>query len=65
LFALTAATTGRQAEAEHWLDWLDSHRTRLGALPEKVLADSSPAGVAPLAWTSALVVLTVAALDVP
>lgn len=65
LFALTAATTGRQAEAEHWLDWLDSHRTRLGALPEKVLADGSPAGVAPLAWTSALVVLTVAALDVP
>lgn len=30
----------------------------LGALPEKVLSDGSPAAVAPLAWTSSLVTAT-------
>lgn len=63
LFALTAASTGRDVAAAHWLDWLEDHRTRLGALPEKVLADGSPASVAPLVWTSALVVLAVRALE--
>jgi hypothetical protein len=63
LFALTAAHLGRGDVAAHWLDWLDAHRTDAGALPEKVLADGSPASVAPLAWTAALVVLTVAELD--
>ena len=36
----------------------DAHRTSAGALPEKVLADGSPAAVAPLAWTAATVLLT-------
>ncbi|ROS78777.1 glycoside hydrolase family 15 [Cellulomonas sp. PhB143] len=63
LYALAAASTGDQVQAEHWLDWLDAHRTATGALPEKVLADGSPAAVAPLAWTSALVVLALAELD--
>lgn len=62
LFALTAAHTGRRAVANGWLSWLDTHRTRAGALPEKVLADGSPAAVAPLAWTAALVVLTLDAM---
>ncbi len=63
VFALTAAASGDRATAEHWLDWLDAHRTRAGALPEKVLDDGSPASVAPLAWTAATVVLTLALLD--
>jgi glucoamylase len=63
LFALTSAATGDRAGAGHWLDWLDTHRTGLGALPEKVDADGHPAGPAPLAWTDALVLLTVTTLD--
>jgi glucoamylase len=63
LFALTSAATGNHAAAEHWLDWLNIHRTQVGALPEKVNADGTPAGAAPLAWTDALVLLTVATLE--
>lgn len=63
LYALAAATAGDAAEAQRWLTWLDGHRTPSGALPEKVLADGSPAAVAPLAWTCALVVLAVDALE--
>jgi GH15 family glucan-1,4-alpha-glucosidase len=62
LVALTAAASGRRATAERWLGWLDEHRTQWGSLPEKVLADGSPAGPAPLAWTAATVVLAVDAL---
>src|SRR5665648_525805 len=58
VFALTAAASGQVDRAESWLDWLDAHRTPRGALPEKVLADGSPSAVAPLAWTCALVLLT-------
>jgi glucoamylase len=57
LMALAAASGGHEAEAAQWLGWLDAHRTRAGSLPEKVLHDGRPAAVAPLAWTSALVVL--------
>lgn len=63
LYALTAAALGEIEAAEDWLVWLDEHRTASGALPEKVLADGSPAAVAPLAWTAANVVLTACALD--
>ncbi len=63
LYALTAAVNGDDAQARARLDWLDAHRTAMGALPEKVLADGSPAAVAPLAWTAACVVLAAAALD--
>jgi len=63
LFALSAAAGGDRAGASSRLDWLSKHRTSAGSLPEKVLADGSPAAVAPLAWTAALVVLTVDALD--
>jgi GH15 family glucan-1,4-alpha-glucosidase len=62
-FALTAAATGRRAEAEARLAWLDAHRTPLGSLPEKVGPDGRPASVAPLAWTGALVLLALAELD--
>lgn len=63
LYALAGASVGDVERAERWLSWLAAHRTSSGALPEKVLADGSPAAVAPLAWTCALVVLAVDALD--
>lgn len=63
LFALTAAASGDRTRAVAWLDWLAAHRTRLGALPEKVLWDGSPSAVAPLAWTCAVVLLTLDELD--
>lgn len=63
VFALTAAASGDVVQATERLDWLASHRTERGALPEKVLWDGTPAGVAPLAWTSALVLLTLDELD--
>lgn len=62
LVAYTAALSGHTRQAEHWLDWLQAHRTSWGSLPEKVLGSGAPAGPAPLAWTSALVVLTAAGL---
>ncbi|MGV8978284.1 MAG: glycoside hydrolase family 15 [Cellulomonas sp.] len=65
LVALTAASTGDSQTAAHWLDWLDAHRTTWGSLPEKVNADGTPGGPAPLAWTAASVVLAVAAFDDP
>lgn len=63
LVAWTAAASGDRATAVRLLDWLDAHRTTWGSLPEKVLADGSPAGPAPLGWTAALAVLTVAELQ--
>ncbi len=65
LYALAAASVGDVERAEQWLTWLDAHRTPSGALPEKVLADGSPAAVAPLAWTCALVVLAAHELEDP
>lgn len=63
IYALAAAHLGETERAENWLAWLDLHRTASGALPEKVLADGSPAAVAPLSWTNAVVLLTLAELD--
>lgn len=63
LYALTAAETGHTERAERWLDWVAAHRTASGAIPEKVLAGGAPAAVAPLTWSSANVVLAVAALE--
>jgi GH15 family glucan-1,4-alpha-glucosidase len=61
LFALAAAASGDLTGAEGWLSWLIGHRTTLGSFPEKVDADGVQAGVAPLGWTSALVVLALTA----
>lgn len=63
LYALAAASVDDEEQARYWLDWLAAHRTPIGALPEKVTADGDPSGPAPLAWTCALVVLTVAELE--
>jgi len=64
MLALGAARSD-PAAARRSLAWLDAHRTRSGALPEKVAPDGSPAAVAPLAWTGALVLLTLAELSAP
>ncbi|MGI3786815.1 MAG: hypothetical protein ACRYG2_39225 [Janthinobacterium lividum] len=56
-WALVAAGSGDRGQAVSRLAWLEDHRTAEGSLPEKVLADGSPAAVAPLAWTAAAVVL--------
>lgn len=65
LFGLSAAARGDRDTAVATLDWLAAHRTARGDLPEKVTRTGRLAGEAPLAWTSALVVLTAAALDRP
>lgn len=61
--AMTAACLGEGDQARALLRWLSDHRTATGALPEKVLADGSPAAVAPLAWTAAAVIIAADALD--
>lgn len=63
LYALTAATNGYPDQARQTLDWINAHRTTSGAIPEKILADGSPAAVAPLTWSAANVILAVAALE--
>ena len=63
LFALAAAGYGDARTAEHYLGWLDEHRTALGALPEKVNEAGEPASVAPLGWTCSLVLLALVELD--
>jgi glucoamylase len=60
-FALFAAETGHQQGADQILAWLAAHRTAPGALPEMVTAQGKPASVAPLAWTDAVVLLTLVA----
>ncbi len=62
-FGLSFAASGDRLQAMQVLDWLDRHRTGTGALPEKVGGDGLPASVAPLSWTAAAVVLTIAELD--
>jgi len=61
-FALSFAASGDRARAEALLDWLEAHRTSMGSLPEKVGPDGGAASVAPLSWTAAAVLLTLAEL---
>jgi glucoamylase len=56
VWAMTAACADR-SQAVRWLRWLDLHRTSAGSLPEKVLADGSPAAAAPLAFSAAAVLI--------
>jgi len=63
-FALAAMAAGDRAAAEARLAWLLAHRTTLGAFPERVGRDhGAPRSVAPLAWTHALVLLTLVSRD--
>jgi glucoamylase len=58
-FALAAMAAGDRPAAEARLAWLLGHRTALGAFPERVgRGEGAPHPVAPLAWTHALVLLT-------
>jgi glucoamylase len=58
-FALAAMALGDRPAAEARLAWLLGHRTALGAFPERVgRDDGAPRSVAPLAWTHAIVLLT-------
>jgi glucoamylase len=61
MFALFDAGTGQDAAAERLLSWLTAHRTSLGEFPEQVASDGRPVSVAPLAWTDAIVLLTLLA----
>jgi GH15 family glucan-1,4-alpha-glucosidase len=63
LFALAAAGRRDDADFDRWFGWLAAHRTRFGAFPEKVADDGSPASVAPLGWTCAIVLIALAARD--
>jgi glucoamylase len=63
LFALAAAGRGDEQAFARWFDWLTAHRTPLGAFPEKVANDGSPASVAPLGWTCAIVLLALTTRD--
>jgi glucoamylase len=65
LFALAAAAAGDGEEADRRLGWLAAHRTTLGAFPEKVDGDGEPQAASPLAWTEAIVLLTLAAGNEP
>lgn len=65
LLALALARAGERDAALEVLEWLASHRTEAGSLPEKVLFDGRPAAVAPLAWTAANVLLALDALAEP
>jgi glucoamylase len=63
VYAIVEACLGLHSEAVARLHWLDSHRTPLGSLPEKVLTDGTPASVAPLGWTAAAVIYAVDVLQ--
>jgi hypothetical protein len=63
-FALAAMAAGDRPAAEARLAWLLAHRTPLGAFPERVGRDhGAPRSAAPLAWTHALVLLTLVSRD--
>jgi glucoamylase len=63
-FALAAMAAGDLPAAEARLGWLLGHRTALGAFPERVgRDDGAPRSVAPLAWTHAIVLLTLVSRD--
>jgi glucoamylase len=65
-FALAAMASGDLAAAEARLAWLLDRRTALGAFPERVgRDDGAPRSVAPLAWTHAIVLLTLVSRDRP
>ena len=61
MFALFDAGTGQRADAQRLVAWLAAHRTALGELPEQVSPSGQPISVAPLAWTDAIVLLTLLA----
>jgi GH15 family glucan-1,4-alpha-glucosidase len=63
LFALAAAGRRDEAGFHRWFGWLTAHRTSFGAFPEKVANNGNPASVAPLGWTSSIVLIALATRD--
>jgi len=64
--ALAEMASGDRAVANRRLGWLLDHRTTLGAFPERVRrGDGAPRSVAPIAWTTAIVILTLTVRDHP
>jgi GH15 family glucan-1,4-alpha-glucosidase len=64
--ALAETASGDRAVADRRLGWLLDHRTTLGAFPERVRrGDGAPRSVAPIAWTTAIVLLALTARDRP
>lgn len=63
MFAQAYARLGERERALELLEWLATHRTSAGAISEKILADGSPAAVAPLSWPAALALSTLEALE--
>jgi glucoamylase len=63
-FALHNAA-GRDPSVYRRLDWLTDHRTAVGSLPERVSPTGRPVSTAPLAWTNAVVLLALRALEQP
>ena len=64
-FALAWANEGQTARATELVEWMDAHRTAVGAFPEKVSPQGHPAAVATLGWTASLTLLTLDALEEP
>lgn len=64
-FALAWANGGDSARAASLVDWMDAHRTVIGAFPEKITPSGSPAAVSTLGWTASLTLMTMASLDEP
>ena len=62
-FALAWAGTGQVPRSSEALNWVMAHRNWLGELPEKVTGDGHPGSAVPLAWTDAIVLMTLSALD--
>ena len=61
MFALATTAAGDRSAGAPWTGWLLRHRTAFGAFPERVDDHGRPASVAPLGWTSAIMLLTLTA----
>jgi glucoamylase len=60
-FALYGYANHQAGAASRTIAWLAAHRTWSGTLPEQVNRDGQPVSVAPLSWTSAIVLLALLA----
>src|SRR5699024_2933624 len=63
--ALAWASAGATDRAAGLVEWLDEHRTVVGAFPEKVTPEGHPGELATLGWTASLALLTLEALESP
>lgn len=64
-FALAWATGGQTEKADALIEWMNDHRTVIGAFPEKITTAGKPAAVATLGWTASLTVMALASVEDP